>query len=466
MTGTPEFIRNRGSSLCERAAPLRRIVAAAGAALALITCSPAFSQVSPSASAAPAPADEVMRALEAAQIGNLILVDELLRHSSPLTAEAMLLRAQRAAALLREDEAREALARYFAAGDVRPARVRHARQLAAGSAFFAGRYAEAAAHASRLLADHGSLTADEITGMERLNGIARLLSAAPVQRLETRGSGHQTATIRDRVGLIKARIATGAAAEEAIIDTGANLSVASASAARRLGLRMLDGDAAVGNSLGGGVGVRLAIADRLELSGAVLRNVVFLVMEDAALTFPVPGGYRIDVIVGLPVLRALGRISFGPGETLRVLEPGTGDDAPSNLRMIGSSLYAVVAVAGNERPFFFDTGANSSVIAARFAEEQPALRGVPASGSQRAGAGGTARVNSNRIERVAIRIGGVEGTASELRVETQPTPGEERRYGVLGADLLRVFESATIDFRTMRLEVGRPLGAARLPDRD
>jgi hypothetical protein len=157
-----------------------------------------------------------MRALEAAQIGNLNLVDELLRHSAPLTAEAMLLRAQRAAALLRENEAREALARYFAAGDVRPDRVRHARQLAAGSAFFAGRYAEAAAHASRLLADHGALTADEITGMERLNGIARLLSAAPVQRLETRGSGHPTATIRDRVGLIRARIATGAATEEAI----------------------------------------------------------------------------------------------------------------------------------------------------------------------------------------------------------------------------------------------------------
>jgi hypothetical protein len=51
-------------------------------------------------------------------------------------------------------------------------------------------------------------------------------------------------------------------------------------------------------------------------------------------------------------------------------------------------------------------------------------------------------------------MGGVEGTASELRVETQPTRGEERRYGVLGADLLRVFESATIDFSTMRLEVG------------
>lgn len=456
MIATAKILGDRGAPLSARAVLVRAIAAAAGAAMTLITCSPALSQVAASSNAAPAPADEVRRALQAAQIGDMTLVDELLRHASPTTAEAMLLRAQRAASLLRADEAREELARYFAAGDDSLERIRYAHQLAAGSAFFAGRYAEAAAHASRHLADRGALSAEEITGMERLNRIARLLSAAPAQRLETRGSGAPVPTIRDRVGLIRARIATGAATEEAVIDTGANLSVASASAARRLGLRMLEGNAAVGNSLGGGVDVRLAIADRLDLSGAVLRNVVFIVMDDAALTFPVPGGYRIDVIVGLPVLRALGRITFGPGETLRILEPGTHDEAPSNLRMVGSSLYALVAVAGNERPFFFDTGANSSVIAARFAEEQPELRGLPNSGSQRAGAGGTARVNSNRIERVAIRIGGVDGTASDLRVETQAPPGEERRYGVLGADLLRVFESVMIDFGTMRLDVGRP----------
>ena len=65
-------------------------------------------------------------------------------------------------------------------------------------------------------------------------------------------------------------------------------------------------------------------------------------------------------------------------------------------------------------------------------------------------------MNNNRIERVAIRIGGVEGNASELRVETQPMPGEEHSYGVLGADVLHVFESVTMDFHTMRLDVGPP----------
>ena len=54
--------------------------------------------------------------------------------------------------------------------------------------------------------------------------------------------------------------------------------------------------------------IRVGIADRLTIAGATLRNVPFLIIDDAQLTFPVPGGYDIKAIIGLPVMRALGRM--------------------------------------------------------------------------------------------------------------------------------------------------------------
>ena len=46
--------------------------------------------------------------------------------------------------------------------------------------------------------------------------------------------------------------------------------------------------------------MRIGVADRLEIAGTVLRNVPFLIIDDEHLTFPLPGGYDIRAIIGLP----------------------------------------------------------------------------------------------------------------------------------------------------------------------
>lgn len=57
-------------------------------------------------------------------------------------------------------------------------------------------------------------------------------------------------------------------------------------------------------------------AERLEFAGVTLANVAFLVLDDAQLEMPLPGGYKIDAIVGFPVLRMLDRITFEAGGRL------------------------------------------------------------------------------------------------------------------------------------------------------
>ena len=139
---------------------------------------------------------------------------------------------------------------------------------------------------------------------------------------------HQSIPARtDRVGLPRIDVAVNGQAVEAMFDTGSSLSVLSAATARRLGVTVIDGESRVGNGVQGTVAVRLGIADRLEIAGTILRNVPFLIIDDSQLTFPIPGGYEISAIIGVPVMRVLGRMRMEPAAgRFTVLPP---DEAPS-----------------------------------------------------------------------------------------------------------------------------------------
>lgn len=435
---------------------LNRFLLKSGAALPLALLAIASPEAAIAATqlsaAAPSASNPVDRAMDSAGIGDLGPIDTLLEGDGLTAAERLLLEAQRAAALLRDGEAAEAIERYLMSGEASAERRLRAHSIAAGSAFAAGDYRRASDHAAQYLAAATPEPARKVEGMRRLKQIADLLSAAPRQRLEHGAKGQPSAIIRDKVGLLRTTIRVGSAQEQAVIDTGANMSVASRSAARRMGLKMIEGAASVGNSLGSGVDVRLAIAERLEIAGAVLHNSVFLVMDDEALTFPLPGGYRIDTIIGLPALRAMGRLRFGPGDKLQVEAAAPARPGASNLRVLGSDPYAVVKVSGRQHSLFFDTGANSSSVSARLVSEHPELEMIEAGSATRAGAGKSAEVRKIRLNDVPLGIGNAEAVAKSMNVEADPAPGDEDRYGVLGADLFRLFDTVIIDFGSMRLE--------------
>lgn len=334
---------------------------------------------------------EVDAALKLARVADVAPIRRLLAQRSLAPSTRHLLTARIRASKLDDGAAISALRRYFANGDTDAARLREAHEIGALTAFAAGRYADAARHGAQVVARPAGLIGDQIDGIRRLTEIAKMLASSPPQRLERRKEG-STSIFRDKVGLIRARIASGQASEEAIIDTGANLSVASASAARRMGLRMLDGASSVGNSVGTEAKVRVAIADRIEIAGAALHNVVFLVMDDRTLEFPVPGGYRIDTIIGFPVLRALGRLNFGPDNLKVGGVPAAGAKA-SQIRMVGNMPYIATTLANAEFPLVFDSGANESVLHPRFALARPDLKAVDSGKKQSsAGAGGAKEV--------------------------------------------------------------------------
>lgn len=430
----------------------------AGVLLALVPVSGAV-MAQAHVAAAEVSGDAVLAALRDAEHGDLRPVEALLAKGGMPEAESHLLKARLASAHLRLDEAQGALDRYFAAGDQNRERVFAAHEIAAGVALLSGRYVDTARHAGTLLAMSAGKPEDSIQNFRRMQEMGMQWANVAPQRVEAQGNGAPVLLARDKVGLLRSPVMIGGAVQDAVLDTGASISVVSESAAKRLGLRMMQGASTIGNSVGGGVSIRLAVADRLELGGAVVRNAVFVVMEDAALDFPVPGGYKIDAIIGLPVLQAIGRMEFNlHAKTLRVTPAPAAAALPANLSVIGTSPYVMMNIAGADVPLYFDTGANSTTLHPAFAEKMPDLKPVAVDQKVRkAGAGGVKHVENMKFHNIPVTFGQHSVTIDSLGYEPEGADSEDMPFGMLGIDILSRFETFAIDYQNMVLEVGRPI---------
>ncbi|MBV1835243.1 retropepsin-like aspartic protease family protein [Novacetimonas pomaceti] len=375
-------------------------------------------------------------------------------------AQAALLRARLAALRLDRAGAERALGTYFAAHDTDPRRQAIAWATRGEAAFAAGDYAAAATaiEAWQRLPRAGWHAGEEASMAQTLT-IARLLRAQPRQAV-IGGTPGTVATSRDRVGLVRATVRVNGVAQDAVLDTGANLPVVAASTAGRLGLRILDGGGSVASVTARQVTTRVAIADRLDIAGVTLAHVVFLVMDDSQLSFPVAGGYRIGAIIGFPVFRALGRVRFdnaGGFAAGRAAGPALDAD---NLRVSGNDLYVLARVGGFATALHLDTGAGRSGLTSRFAMLHPFVATLPTGSDTLMGAGGGAVARHTAIWRqVGITIGARSLTLPELAIATDAPKGQdEDRLGNIGQDVLGAFGSYTIDFDRMGFALGPPRG--------
>ncbi|HYJ52549.1 MAG TPA: retropepsin-like aspartic protease [Allosphingosinicella sp.] len=427
-------------------------------AAATIGAAPAMAQ----AQAAPAASAQTAleAAFEAAGRGDLASLEGALPGAR---GEAALLIRARLAAAAGGAAADPALVRL--AGSHDPATRQTALAILTESAFANADYA-GAARWGRALAEMQTARGltHEAAGSAQTWRLAALLAGRGAMAVDgTVAQGTIPARI-DKVGLPRIDIAVNGIAQETVFDTGANLSVLSAETARRMGVTMIAGETSVSNGVEGTVGVRVGVAERIEIAGTIIRNVPFLIIDDSNLTFPqVPGGYDIRAIIGLPVMRALGRVrveSAAGRFTVLPADPN-GAGAP-NLIARGNDLFVAASVGGRALPLHLDTGSNQTTLSALYAEAAPAaVAALQTSEAQRSSAGGTARTRVATWANAPIALAGRSLVLPQLPVALPNADGPPpRNYGVLGSNALRAFESYTLDFRAMRLELGEPVRSA------
>jgi predicted aspartyl protease len=281
-----------------------------------------------------------------------------------------------------------------------------------------------------------------------------LLSGAPAQTINDHGP-FTVVRKEDGLGLFQIPVTAENYSGFWVADSGANLSVISRSVANRLGVAVSSEEETAQGIGGLSVVVHAAVIPEIRVGKAVLHNVAVLVVEDSELRFP-NIGYQIEGSLGMPVLRALGRITFHAdgrvdfAGTSRKLNQG----GPHNLFFERFTPLVVADFGHGNQLFSLDTGAVGTILSNQFLQED---EGLIATGDlidlQLIGAGGDLTAPAYVAHDLAARFAGQCARLKNVQVLMQSTGLPDEFYGNVGQNALSQFSSFTLDFNAMSLTV-------------
>jgi len=203
---------------------------------------------------------------------------------------------------------------------------------------------------------------------------------------------------------------------KAFVDTGGGISTIAESAAKRLGMAVLDaGGARLGDASGQGVNLKqLAVAGSLTIGNIRLKNVAF----------------QLDAPAGPKNL------------------------SNATLSMDGGTPVVTAECNGHKLTLVLDTGMGRTELHASFAKEFPELvNGSGKSGTRFfSGYGGSAKVQTMTLPRVTLGFGGFDTVFRHIDVHMK---GSRAKWfdGVLGTDFLNKAREVTIDFESMTVSL-------------
>jgi predicted aspartyl protease len=257
---------------------------------------------------------------------------------------------------------------------------------------------------------------------------------------------------RDLAGLINIPVGFADSSFDFVFDTGANLSVISETYARRAGMKILNVFFKVQAITGLEVKARLAVASVLRMGDIVIRNAVFMVFPDTALSFA-KGRYTIKGIIGFPVIEQLQEIHINKNA---MAVPQTATDR--SIRNFGvDDLFPVISVVVNNDtlPFTFDTGAQFTFLNPPFYSKYKSL--IDTAGKsfdmQIGGAGGITKTKAWRLSELHFTVANQPAILKDVAIKTVSlTPKERLYYGNLGQDIMNQFQEMIINFRYMYVD--------------
>ena len=244
--------------------------------------------------------------------------------------------------------------------------------------------------------------------------------------------------------------------EEAIVDTGANFSVASQAFARRHKLHMLPDQVSFTSGIGKAVRAQLGLADEVQIGKIAFQHVVFLVLQDKDLVFP-DARTAISSVVGLPLIVGLGRIRVASdGNSMEIGLPSAPhsvySSADRNLAFDG--LWPLVRLQCQDRamPFVLDTGSESTSLFARFRQLFPQVFvGITQSIIKLDGAGSEANLTFQILPKIDLTVDKMSVCLHDVTAYTEDQPSFPPVFGLIGGDFLAGgFE---IDFGSMHFSL-------------
>jgi tetratricopeptide (TPR) repeat protein len=236
-------------------------------------------------------------------------------------------------------------------------------------------------------------------------------------------------------------------------DTGADVSVMTASDAKRFGLRVLKAPIKAGDVTGRQVDSRVAVADELSIGSIRLRHVAFLVVSDDQPPFnQLPPGSR--GLIGIPVLLALQEFVWADKEFEIGSKSSNKPLTHADLCFDGHHPVAQIRFEDRSLAFTLDTGATNTDLYPPFAAAFPELMRTSAKTEsyKMEGVGGDKDTDRAVFSSLHFSIGEFPVVLSPAGVLlTHTIENSKFFHGNLGIDLLQQAHKTTFDFKAMTL---------------
>jgi len=378
------------------------------------------------------------------------LRDELAKHSKGKSTELLFYRGVIANRFNQNQKAISLFQQYLQKRD--PEKSVEAYEELADSYSKIGQYQEAAA-TYKILFDRfaDKVSAEKISdyknSYELWNALKSILPQKVLISRDVKLQGK-----RDKADLLNLAVGINGQPMDLVFDTGANLSVITASTAKKLGLKIIESSVSVGSSTDVNVNSKLAVAD-INLGDAIIKHSVFLVVEDKSMYFP-QIDYQIHGILGFPVIEALGNFSITRKDEFFVSSKQVNYKAEQNLCLDGL-LPLVTGVYKDRRMVFsLDSGADGSTFYRSFfkADEQNIVKSARTEKIRLGGSGGSKDMNAYIFEGLQLNIANKNVRFKKAAIITEPLNEQSKYlYGNLGQDLIRQFAKMTMDLRSMRV---------------
>jgi Aspartyl protease len=277
--------------------------------------------------------------------------------------------------------------------------------------------------------------------------LAALLQHVPVQSIKVGGDFTLA-----RTGL-EYPVTIGGKLSFAQFDTGAEISVLSATTAKNWKVTMLEGSATLHGYGGGAFFAQPGFIPVLTIGKAELHNVAIYVAADETLYIP-EIKHQINALLGFPVVAALGRLTFERDGRLTVFAQSPPADNHTDVHFLFAGhaillpLETVPLMDGNKlknmsepRLFMLDTGSASSFLTDHYlAEHTNVLHGSPPETARLAGAGGIEELPAYGAHGIPLSIGPNLIVLDGPHILTKPTSGQvEHYFGLIGQDLFGNF---------------------------
>ncbi len=295
------------------------------------------------------------------------------------------------------------------------------------------------------------LDSNELTEMKNSLVIWKAAENLAVQTIEITGDS-KIPVSKDMAGLINVPVNCREMTEDFIFDTGANFSVVSSSYAKKLKMKMLEGELLVGSVTGKKIKSRLAYAELIEIGNMKFRNVLFLVIPDESLTFA-GGLYVINGIIGLPVIKEMKELHIRKDE---LFIPANQTYHALNNLLIDGFVPVIEVVNNNDSlAFTFDTGAKTTMLYSSYYQLNKKVidsKYKPVE-IEIGGAGGTIKVNGFKLNDLIFRIGTSRFRLDKVDLVSERIKDHDKSfYGNLGQDYMSEFSEMILNFKDMYVD--------------